>query len=102
MLNIGHKFRVNNGENWDILYFVESDYGLNQDEWIALAMDVQIVLPLATPLTYQLTATEVDTLLGQNNVWHDANGDTAVEYRADTKLYIEKKITAAIAAALNS
>lgn len=46
---------------------------------------------LATPLTYQLSATEVKSLLGINNVWSDA-GDVDVEYRADTKLYIDKKL----------
>ena len=47
------------------------------------------IYPLATPQTVQLTANEVTTLLGQNNIWSDA-GDVEVEYRADTKLYIEK------------
>ena len=48
-----------------------------------------LVYELAEPLTVQLTANEVSTLLGQNNIWSDA-GDVEVEYRADTKLYIEK------------
>ena len=58
---------------------------------------VQLVYPLAEPLTYQLTPTEVKSLLGQNHVWADS-GDTEVEYRADTKLYIAKKIAEAISA----
>lgn len=41
------------------------------------------------PYTIQLTSQEVKTLLGQNNIWSDI-GDTEVEYRADTKLYIQK------------
>ena len=44
---------------------------------------------LATPQTVQLTANEISTLLGQNNIWADT-GDAEVTYRADTKLYIEK------------
>lgn len=44
---------------------------------------------LATPQTYQLTPTEVEMLLGENNVWADT-GDSTVVYRADTKLYIQK------------
>lgn len=51
----------------------------------------QVVYRLATPLTYQLSATEVKSLLGINNVWSDA-GDMDVEYRADTKLYIDKRL----------
>jgi hypothetical protein len=62
---------------------------------------VQLVYELATPQTYQLTAQQLKTLLGQNNVWADA-GDISVKYNADTKLYIDNKITQAIAAALNS
>ena len=48
-----------------------------------------VVGPLATPVTYQLTPTEVKTLLGQNNIWANT-GDSTVEYCADTKLYIQK------------
>ena len=61
----------------------------------------QVVYKLATPQTYQLTPTEVTTLLGQNNIWADC-GPSTVEYQADTKLYIDSKITQAIANALNS
>lgn len=44
------------------------------------AMDgAQLVYELATPQTYQLSPTEVQTLLGQNNVWTDC-GETSVEY----------------------
>lgn len=50
---------------------------------------IQVVYSLATPLTYQLTAQEITSLLGINNVWSDA-GDMDVEYRADTKLYIKR------------
>ena len=49
----------------------------------------QVVYELATPQTYQLTPTEIRTLLGQNNIWADT-GDTAVTYRADTKLFVEQ------------
>ena len=51
----------------------------------------QLVYELATPIVYHLTPTEIKSLLGDNNIWADA-GDTEVTYRADTKLYIEKKI----------
>ena len=51
--------------------------------------NLELVYPLANPFTVQLTANDIMTLLGQNNIWSDA-GDVDVEYRADTKLYIEK------------
>ena len=41
--------------------------------------NTQIVYELATPLTYDLTAQEIDTLLGTNNVWSDS-GQTTVIY----------------------
>ena len=59
------------------------------------------VYELATPLTYQLTPTEVKTLLGQNNIWADT-GDSSVSYRADTKKYIDAKIAELQALILNS
>ncbi len=48
------------------------------------------LLPLVTSETYQLTPTEVQTLLGENNVWADS-GAVTVEYRADLAKYIDKK-----------
>jgi len=50
---------------------------------------VQLAYEIAEPFTVQLTANDIKTLLGQNNIWSDA-GDVEVEYRADTKLYIQK------------
>lgn len=46
---------------------------------------------LSAPTTYQLTPTEVKSLLGQNNIWHNCNGNTDAVYKADTKLYIDNK-----------
>lgn len=53
----------------------------------------QVVYKLSTPATYQLTPTEIRTLLGSNNIWADT-GDVDVTYKADTQMYIDKKITA--------
>ena len=39
-----------------------------------------MVYELATPITYNLSTTEVTTLLGENNVWGDTNGDVSVTY----------------------
>ena len=56
-----------------------------------------VVSYLKNNVTYQLTPEEVTTLLGQNNLWADT-GDSTVEYPADTKLYIDKKLAALVAA----
>jgi hypothetical protein len=57
----------------------------------------EVCYDLATPITYQLTPQEITSLLGANNLWA-YTGDSEVEYRADTKLYITKKITEAVSA----
>lgn len=63
--------------------------------WLA-SNPLQVVYHLATPLTVQLSANTLSLLLGENHIWADT-GDTAVGYRADTKLYIDSKLSAAIA-----
>ena len=56
---------------------------------------ITVVYELAEPTTYTLTPTEIKSLLGDNNIWADA-GDTEVTYRADTAMYIDKKIAEVI------
>ncbi len=53
----------------------------------------QIVYFLPAPVTYQLTAEQMTTLFGENIVSADT-GPVTVTYRADTKLYIDKKVAA--------
>lgn len=88
------------------------------DNWVSVTADKQIVTgiqsitsvtdwtdylalhPLTviwkaeTPVTYQLTPTQVDALLGVNNVFNDTNGDTEVKYKEGIQHYIDKKIAA--------
>lgn len=52
---------------------------------------LQAVYELATPTTVQLTPTQVQTLLGTNNIFADS-GDVSVEYVADIQRYIDKKL----------
>lgn len=46
---------------------------------------LQVVYPLATPTTVQLTPTEVTTLLGENNIWADS-GEVEVKVVAPVDL----------------
>lgn len=46
-----------------------------------------LVYELATPQTIQLTPTEIQTLLGENNVWADS-GDVEITYRRDISIVI--------------
>ena len=50
---------------------------------------VTICYPLAEPIEIQLTPNQINSLYGVNNLWADS-GDTTAEYRADTKLFIER------------
>lgn len=50
---------------------------------------VQLCYELATPIEIQLTPNQINSLYGVNNIWADS-GDTTAEYRADTKLFIER------------
>lgn len=42
--------------------------------------NIEIVYPLATPVRYQLTPTQIKTLKGINNIWSTANGDITATY----------------------
>lgn len=66
------------------------------EEWKAyLASNpLEVVYPLATPISIQLTPTEVDTLRGQNVIFADCGDITNCEYRADLKMYIDKVVGA--------
>lgn len=49
------------------------------------------VYELATPIEYDITPAQIELLKGYNNVWNSTGGNNEVEYRADTKLYIDGK-----------
>lgn len=77
-----------------ILYVYDSAY--TDAVTFKIAMNrVQLVYELATPITVQLTPTEVKTLLGTNNVWADS-GEVEVTYKADIQKYIDKQISAVL------
>ena len=78
------RMRTSEADIWD------SDLDVTSlDAVKAYFADLVIVYPLETPIEIQLTPHEVNSLLGQNNIFVDT-GDVSVEYRADTRLYIEK------------
>ena len=51
-----------------------------------------LVYPLETPVTYQLTPVQVQALLGVNNVFNDTNGDTEVRYKDSIQHYIDSRV----------
>lgn len=65
------------------------------DEYSALGTPTtgaQVVYELATPQTYNLTPTQVKTLLGQNYVSHDGGGNIKVVYIRDLDIVINDLI----------
>ena len=67
------------GTTGDILMLNKLYFNKIQTEWKALAMDIQFVIPLATPQTIQLTAHQIEMLMRNNTVWSDA-GVVTLEY----------------------
>ena len=53
---------------------------------------VSCCFELDSPFTYQFTPQEIKTLLGNNNIYADT-GNSTVDYKADTKLYIANNHT---------
>lgn len=60
------------------------------DAWLA-SNPMQLCYELATPQTYQLTPQEVQTLLGDNNIW--SYGTVEVVYKADIQRWVLKKLS---------
>lgn len=93
ILNVGTVVAAKTTNNdWDTVWMPVSEYGLTQTEWIALAVDVQVVFSMVNPTTVQLTPDEVRTVLGSNSISSNC-GVVSVRYRADIGLYIDKKLS---------
>ena len=72
------------------MYIKNTDWASATDLYNAIG-DYYIVYELATPVTYQLTPTEIKTILGVNNIWADTNGDTSVVYACSLKDYVDRQ-----------
>ena len=53
--------------------------GLTADQFKAAMSGVQLVYELDTPQTYQLTGTDIVTLVGDNYIWSDSGDVTITE-----------------------
>ena len=93
---------VSQNSSGHILFVCDERYKTEENFRTYLATEgVFVSYTLTNPITYQLTPQEIKTLLGVNNVWSDT-GNTSITYPADTKMYIDRKITEAVANALNA
>lgn len=87
------------GDDTNIVYIQNgyANFRVNNDDF-ASASDfktwvqtngIELVYELATPVTYQLTPTQISAIVGTNNVFTDTNGNTSVVYACSLKDYIE-------------
>ena len=58
-------------------------------EQYALGNILFVTWKVTQPITFQLSENQIATYLGVNNFWSNGNGAVDLEYRCDTKLYIE-------------
>lgn len=84
IMNCGKVVGIVTEGSADNVYLAYSRYGLTEAEWKALALDVQIACELATPQTVQLDPVTLSTLIGDNVLWTDTNGDNTIVYLKKT------------------
>lgn len=63
------------------IILLRDDRSANAQEFKDNNQSADLVYPLATPIVYDLTPTQIATLLGTNNIWADC-GDVTVTYGA--------------------
>ena len=51
----------------------------------------QFVFPLETPIEIDLTPTQINSLLGSNNIWHDGNGDIELKFKETIQDWIDQQ-----------
>lgn len=86
-----------NGNQHTLVFPLSIAASVSEAKAFLAAHNEQWYAPLAEPITYQLSPAVVNSLYGENNVFVNA-GNVSVEYRADTSMYINRKISEAIAA----
>lgn len=86
--NIG--IRIVNNTTFRFRYEVNNDLTVSDLKTYLASNPLQIVVSLVSPLSpISITAEQVKTLLGVNNVWADTGNVLRIEYSADTKMYID-------------
>lgn len=69
--------------HWADLTAFKADVALNH---------IQVCYKLATPFDIDLTPVQIRALAGENNVFNDTNGDTAVKFKDSIQHYIDTKV----------
>ena len=65
----------------------------SMDKYVAGATPTtgaQVVYPLTTPIEIDLTPTQINSLLGSNNIWHDGNGDIELKFKETIQDWLDQ------------
>ena len=62
----------------------------NVNDLLTSVGDTYVAYEFATPIIYQLTPQQINTLLGENNIWTNIDSTISIKYAADTKLFIQQ------------
>ena len=73
-------FTIYNAANNELVYLYDSRF-TTLEEFLPSLEGQYFVYPLMSPITYKITAEQVTTLLGENNIWAN-RGDVTVTYGA--------------------
>ena len=68
---------------------------ISSADFKAAMKGIKLVYELLTPITITLTPQQIATLRGANTIFADCGNVLNCEYRADTKMYIDKVIAGA-------
>ena len=63
------------------IFLKDSNY-TDTETWLGVVGNYYIAYPLATPIEVQLTPTQVNTILGQNNLYADSGDVIKLDYLA--------------------
>lgn len=92
--SFGIRFGGNNNNTLYLCHITDNITGVTDvASWKTYLQNnnLQVVYPLATPVKVAtLDPTVIYSFLGVNNIYHDANGNTDLTYRADIELYINQ------------
>ena len=72
---------ISNGRNFNFTWGNTLNISSATDfkTWLG-SNSLEVCYELETPVTYQLTPTQISAIVGTNNVFTDTNGDTSLEY----------------------
>lgn len=90
----GHTIAKSSNE-WRVYAYVDAYSAYTKQEFITAVTGQKLAYKLATPVEYDLTGLDSITLIkGENNLWIDSGKIKSMTYPCDTKLYIDKKVSA--------